>query len=57
MIQTFPTNREEKRRALLDAVEDVREVLTAGAEQAEEMTTLPQASVDALYETGLQMGF
>ena len=53
MIRTFPTEREEKRKALLDAVEEVRDVLTAGADQAEEMTTLPQPTVDALYESGL----
>lgn len=53
MIRTFPTEREEKRKALLDAVEEVRDVLTAGADQAEEMNTLPRATVDALYESGL----
>ncbi len=42
MIRTFPTEREEKRKALLDAVEEARGVLTAGADQAEEMTTLPK---------------
>ena len=48
-----PTQRDEKRRALLDAVESVRETLEAGAEEPEEIATLPQASVDALDDSGL----
>ena len=32
---------------------EVREVLEAGADQSEEEGTLPQDSVDALYESGL----
>ena len=53
MIQTFPTGREEKRRVLLDAVEAVRETLLADAAESEEIATLPQTSVDALYDSGL----
>ena len=53
MLWNFPAGRKEKRQVLLNAVEDVREVLEAGADQAEEDGTLPQESVDALYESGL----
>ena len=48
MNRVFPTERQEKRRVLLDAVEEVREVLAAGAEEAEAKATLPEATVDAL---------
>ena len=53
MIATFPAQREEKRLALLEAVESVRERLIAGADEAERIGTLPQDSVDALYDSGL----
>ena len=53
MLWNFPPGREEKRQVLLDAVAEVREVLEAGADQSEEEGTLPQDSVDALYESGL----
>ncbi|MCH7735933.1 MAG: hypothetical protein IH872_00875 [Chloroflexi bacterium] len=53
MIATFPEQREAKRRALLDAVEGLRGVFLAGADDAEEAGTLPQATVDAIYESGL----
>src|SRR5581483_6506939 len=49
----FPQDREEKRRALLRAVENVRGVLEAHADEAEEMRTLPAASVAALRDSGL----
>lgn len=52
-LNTFPSEREAKRRALMDAVESVRDTLEAGAEEGEETGTLPQASVDALYDSGL----
>ena len=52
-LKTFPTDRDEKRRVLMDAVESVRGTLEAGAQQSEETATLPQASVDALYNSGL----
>ena len=38
---------------MLDAVERVRETLTAGAAESEERGTLDQVSVDALYRAGL----
>ena len=49
----FPTDRKEKRRALMQAVEDVRQTLEANAQEGEETATLPKASADALYESGL----
>ena len=52
-LKTFPTDRDEKRRVLMDAVERVRGTLEAGAQESEETATLPQASVDALYDSGL----
>ncbi len=52
-LKTFPLERDEKRRALMDAVENVRGILEAGAKEGEETATLPQASVDALYDSGL----
>jgi alkylation response protein AidB-like acyl-CoA dehydrogenase len=53
MIATFPEQREAKRQALLDAVESLRDVFLAGADEAEAAGTLPQATVDAIYESGL----
>ena len=50
---TFPTDRVEKRRVLMDAVESVRPVLEAGARESEKRATLAQASVDALHDSGL----
>ena len=52
-LNPFPADREEKRRVLMDAVDSVRDVLEAGAEEGEETGTLPHASVDALYDSGL----
>ncbi len=52
-MRGFPTDRAEKLRVLMDAVESVRDVLEAGAQEAEETATLPQASVNALYDSGL----
>ena len=49
----FPTDRKEKRRALMQAVEDVRQTLEANAQEGEGTATLPKASADALYESGL----
>ncbi len=37
----------------MDAVESVRDILEAGAQEGEETATLPQASVNALYDSGL----
>ncbi len=53
MYRAFPAGREEKRKALLNAVEEVREVLLAGAEEAERIGTMPEASVKALEQSGL----
>ena len=53
MKQKFPTDRAEKRQALLQAVDSVRDILAAGADEAEAIRTLPQASVAALREAGL----
>src|SRR5258706_2128109 len=53
MKQQFPTDRREKRQVLLQAVDNVREVLAAHADEAETLRTLPQASVAALRESGL----
>ena len=52
-LNPFPAEREAKRRALMDAVDSVRDILESGAEEGEETGTLPQASVDALYDSGL----
>jgi alkylation response protein AidB-like acyl-CoA dehydrogenase len=49
----FPAERAAKRAALLEAVAGVREILAAGAAQAEADRTLPAASVRALREAGL----
>jgi alkylation response protein AidB-like acyl-CoA dehydrogenase len=53
MKEQFPTERKEKRRALLHAVDRVREILAAHADEAETLRTLPPASVAALRESGL----
>jgi alkylation response protein AidB-like acyl-CoA dehydrogenase len=53
MQQKFPAEREEKRQALLEAVDSVREILAANADEAETLRTLPQASVAALRDSGL----
>ena len=49
----FPTDREEKRRVLMDAVESVRATLEAGVEESERIGTLAPSSVNALYDSGL----
>ena len=53
MGQKFPTDREEKRKFLLKAVEGVRDTLLAGAAEAEATATLPPATVQALDNAGL----
>jgi alkylation response protein AidB-like acyl-CoA dehydrogenase len=53
MIQGFPIERSEKRKVLLGAVESVREVLAACADEAETFRTLPTATVEALKTSGL----
>lgn len=46
-------DRAETRRALLEAVERARETVTAGADEAERLRTLPAATVAVLRDTGL----
>ena len=53
MGQQFPVEREEKRKALLAAVESVRETVTSRADEAEDNATLPPATVEALITSGL----
>ena len=53
MIEIFPEQREAKRAALLEAVESLSSIFLARADEAEARGTLPQATVDAIYETGL----
>ncbi len=53
MKQQFPTDRNEQRRVFLAAVDNIRDILAANADEAEAMRTLPQASVTALRESGL----
>ena len=50
---SFPTDIAGNRRVLMDAVESVREILAANTLAGEEAATLPKASVDALYDSGL----
>ena len=47
-VATFPEEREAKRKALLDKVESLRDVISSGEGEAEAMGTLPQSTVDAL---------
>src|SRR5262245_46713372 len=51
--QQLPFDREEKKAALLSAVEGIREVVTRYAHEAEAQATLPAAVVDALSSSGL----
>ena len=53
MNATFPIDQDKKRKALLNAVEEVRDICVAGAEEAENNGTLPEATVDALEQSGL----
>src|SRR5215471_5684927 len=53
MSLIFPIDRAQKRRFLLDAVASVRGILAAHADEGETQRTLPQASVDALTDSGL----
>ena len=53
MRGTFPEHREAKRQALLDAVESLRGVFLAGSDEGEAAGTLPQSTVDAIYDSGL----
>lgn len=53
MMNSFPTNRADLRRTLMEAVDAVRPVLEAGARASEEQCTLEPSSVEALYGSGL----
>ena len=53
MSVRFPVDRAEKRRVLLQAVANVRDILAADAEESEVLRTLPPASVAALTDSGL----
>ena len=53
MHSRFPAAPEEKRKALLAAVESIRETVIRHAEEGEARATLPRATVDALVSTGL----
>ena len=49
----WPTERGAKRARLLAAVEGIRDVVAAGAEEGERLRTLPPATVQALADSGL----
>ena len=51
--KSFPSDREAKRRALLDAVEAVRETAEAGIEESERLGTLAPSIVAAMQDAGL----
>jgi alkylation response protein AidB-like acyl-CoA dehydrogenase len=53
MQSKFPVERQAKRQALLKAVDNVRDILAAHAEETEALRTLAPASVAALRESGL----
>ena len=53
MTSRFPSERQAKRDALLEAVEGVRKVVEASAIEAEEQRSLPLKAVDAIYNAGL----
>ncbi len=52
-LPSFPTERGEKRRFLLDAVESVRDVVAASADESERLGTLAPAAVSAIRDAGL----
>lgn len=53
MKSLFPEERDAKRTALLQAVDGIRAILTAHADEAETLRTLPDPCVQALTDTGL----
>ena len=53
MQSRFPEEPQEKRQALLEALEGLRSVLEDGADEAESTGTLPQSTVNAIYDAGL----
>ena len=52
-LPTFPKERGEKRRFLLDAVESVRDVVADSADESERLGTLAPAAVAAIRDAGL----
>ena len=52
-LPAFPTDREQKRRVLLDIVESVRDTVAATGEESERLGTLAPAAVDAIRDAGL----
>ena len=52
-IPSFPSERGEKRRFLLDAVESVRDTVAASADESERLGTLAPAAVAAIRDAGL----
>jgi alkylation response protein AidB-like acyl-CoA dehydrogenase len=52
-MKQFPTDRQEKRQMLLDAVESVKDVVAAHANESDAMGTLAPAAVEALAGSGL----
>ncbi|HUP34609.1 MAG TPA: acyl-CoA dehydrogenase family protein, partial [Candidatus Limnocylindria bacterium] len=53
MSAALPIERAAKRARLLAAVEAIRDVVAAGAEEAERLRTLPPATVRALADSAL----
>ena len=53
MLPEFPDDRAQKRKFLLDAVESVRRIVSAGTDESERIGALPIASVDAIRGAGL----
>jgi alkylation response protein AidB-like acyl-CoA dehydrogenase len=52
-MRQFPSDRQAKRRVLLDAVEAVRDAVEAGIDESEQAGTLTPAMVEAIQDTGL----
>ena len=52
-LPSFPSERNEKRRFLLNAVESVRDVVAAGADESERLGTLAPDAVAAIRDAGL----
>ena len=52
-LPSFPSERHEKRRLLLDAVEATRDVVAASADESERLGTLAPAAVAAIRDAGL----
>ncbi|GIT69376.1 MAG: hypothetical protein Ct9H300mP27_04800 [Chloroflexota bacterium] len=53
MQSRFPEEPQEKRQALLEAVEGLRNVLEDGQMRQNQQVPLPQSTVNAIYDAGL----